>query len=480
LDDKGKPLNINLIELYFINQKMVNRRRHFIFFFNFCLLSLFTFSQSDGGIASGSQTFCDSINSGFVSISGYNGNVVTWQQSTDGGANWTNNGNTFTSQSYFNIKQTTCYRAIVQSGAFPPDTSTIACITVFLKSKGGNITGDGNFCGTTGNTNLALNNYLGNVLFWQSSTNGGANWTLITNTSPILSISNVTVNTLYRAIVQNGVTCPSDTSSNGSINILSASIGGSLSVSQPSLVCYGNNSTTITLSGQNGNVSNWAVSINNGTNWNPISNITSTFIAQNLTQNSIFAAVIQNGTCAKDTSSKIYINVSNPLTVFAGNDTTITQSDTITLNGLGSGGTASWSPANTVFTPTSFTTFASPINTTTYILTVTDVNSCSLSDSVIITVNPLKFEGNIANIITPNGDGVNDNWFIEKIKYYPNNEVSIFNIYGQPVYQKKNYNNEWDATYNGTPLPDGTYYYVLKLLDSDLIFKGSIDIIRGK
>lgn len=459
---------------------MISQKRHHILFSFFCLLSLFALAQSDGGIASGSQTYCDSINSGFVSISGYNGNIVTWQQSTDGGANWINNGNTFTSQSYFNLKQSTCYRAIVQSGAFPPDTSTIACITVFLKSKGGNITGDGDFCGTTGNTNLTLNNYLGNVMFWESSANGGANWTLISNTSPILSISNVTVNTLYRAVVQNGPTCSSDTSSNGSINILSVSIGGSLSISQPSIVCYGNNSTTLTLTGQNGNVSNWAVSVNNGANWNPISNTTTTFIAQNLTQNSIFAAVIQNGTCAKDTSSKIYINVSNPIIVNAGNDTTITQSDTLKLIGFGSGGTASWSPSNSVVTPTSFTTFATPNNTTTFVLTVTNNNACSLSDTVIVVVEPLNFEGNICNIITPNGDGVNDNWFIEKIKYYPDNEVSIYNIYGQVIYQKKKYNNEWDGTYNGNPLPDGTYYYVLIIKDKNSVYKGSIDLIRGK
>jgi gliding motility-associated-like protein len=459
---------------------MFPHKRHLPLVFFFCLFNIFVFSQSDGGIATGSQTFCDSINSGFVSISGFNGNVVTWQQSTDGGLNWVNNGNTFTSQSYFNIKQTTCYRAIVQSGAFPPDTSTTACITVFLKSKGGNISGDGDFCETTGNANLTLNNYLGNVLFWESSSNGGVNWTMINNTNPTLSISNITVNTIFRAVVQNGPSCPSDTSSNGSINIISASIGGTLSITQPSIVCFGNNSTAIILSGQNGNIINWAVSINNGANWNPISNTTNSYIAQNLTQNSIFAVVIQNGICAKDTSSKIYINVSNPISVNAGNDTTITQSDTLTLNGSGSGGTASWMPSNSVFTPTSFTTLASPINTTTYVLTVTDINSCSISDTVIITVDPLKFEGNIANIITPNGDGINDIWYIEKIKYYPNNEVQIFNIYGQPVYQKKNYNNEWDATYNGSPLPDGTYYYVLKLLDSNLIFKGSVDIIRSK
>ncbi|MES2761593.1 MAG: hypothetical protein V4677_05280, partial [Bacteroidota bacterium] len=106
-----------------------------------------TNAQSVGGTASGSQTYCDTLNSGFLSISGFTGNVTTWQYSINGGASWINNGNSFSTQSYFNLKQSTCYRAIVQNGAFPPDTSTIACITIYLPTVGGSITGGGSFCG---------------------------------------------------------------------------------------------------------------------------------------------------------------------------------------------------------------------------------------------------------------------------------------------------------------------------------------------
>lgn len=438
-------------------------------------------SQSVGGSTSGTQTYCDSINSGFISLTGQTGNVVTWQQSTNGGNTWIDNGNTFTTQSYFNLKQTTCYRAIVKDGVFPNDTSSIACITVFLKSKGGTISGAGNFCSLPVNTSLTLNNYVGNVLKWENSENGGGTWATIPSTLTTLAVSNVTVNTIYRAIVQNGVTCPSDTSVIGSINIVPPSLGGTLSISSPSNVCYGINSTTISLTGQNGNVVNWARSVNNGQSWSPIINTSNTFVVQNLAQNSIFSAVVQNLTCPRDTSTKIRINVSSPITANAGNDTTIIQSDTIVLYGSGSGGVPIWTPNYFLNSATSFTTLASPILTTTYVLTVTDtISNCFATDDVIITVDPLKFEENIANIITPNGDGVNDTWYIEKIKYFPNNEVYIYNIYGQQVYEKKGYNNEWDATYNGNLLNDGTYYYVLKLIDLNLIVKGSIDIIRSK
>jgi gliding motility-associated-like protein len=42
----------------------------------------------------------------------------------------------------------------------------------------------------------------------------------------------------------------------------------------------------------------------------------------------------------------------------------------------------------------------------------------------------------------------------------------IFNRWGNEVYHKKDgYNGEWDGTYRGQDLPDGTYYYVFKYND---------------
>jgi gliding motility-associated-like protein len=110
---------------------------------------------------------------------------------------------------------------------------------------------------------------------------------------------------------------------------------------------------------------------------------------------------------------------------------------------------------------------------------VNDINGCYNSDTVIITVTQLVFDGMISNLFTPNNDGVNDFWYIENIMNYPDSEVLIYNIYGNQVYTKKGYMNDWDGTYNGSKLPDGTYYYVLRFDDSDIVMKGSIDILRN-
>ena len=52
----------------------------------------------------------------------------------------------------------------------------------------------------------------------------------------------------------------------------------------------------------------------------------------------------------------------------------------------------------------------------------------------------------------PNNDGVNDVWEWPRIELYQNSELLIFNRFGQPVYETKSYQNDWDGTMNGKPL----------------------------
>jgi len=63
---------------------------------------------------------------------------------------------------------------------------------------------------------------------------------------------------------------------------------------------------------------------------------------------------------------------------------------------------------------------------------------------------------------SPNGDGVNDFFFIEGIQNYPDSKLSVFNRWGNEVYFKGNYLNDWDGSWQGKILPDGTYFYVLE------------------
>jgi gliding motility-associated-like protein len=102
-----------------------------------------------------------------------------------------------------------------------------------------------------------------------------------------------------------------------------------------------------------------------------------------------------------------------------------------------------------------------------YTLTVTDANSCIDTLNTVLTEEPCN-NVVIHDVITPNGDGANDKWVIEGIHLYPNNIVQIFDKWGDKVYEKRSYENDWyGQNKNNTLLPDGTYYYIVKLSEEN-------------
>ena len=127
---------------------------------------------------------------------------------------------------------------------------------------------------------------------------------------------------------------------------------------------------------------------------------------------------------------------------------------------------------------------ATPMVTTRYTLQITDMNGCISTDTVTVWVIE-DFTVQETNIITPNGDGYNDRWFIENIGSYSNAEVTIFNRWGQKIWTTTAYNNSfgWDGTYqnNGGDVPDGAYFYVIRIPTpngSDKVYKGAINVLR--
>jgi gliding motility-associated-like protein len=58
-----------------------------------------------------------------------------------------------------------------------------------------------------------------------------------------------------------------------------------------------------------------------------------------------------------------------------------------------------------------------------------------------------------------------------------NCEVKVYNRWGKLVYDNKNYNNTWDGTSGGNPVPEGPYYFVIKTENSGVV-KGTVNIVR--
>jgi gliding motility-associated-like protein len=71
--------------------------------------------------------------------------------------------------------------------------------------------------------------------------------------------------------------------------------------------------------------------------------------------------------------------------------------------------------------------------------------------------------------VSPNGDNENDNLIVEGIENFPNTEITIFNRWGSLVYESDDYSNDWNGqsenkfNVGGDKLPEGTYFYILKL-----------------
>ncbi len=85
------------------------------------------------------------------------------------------------------------------------------------------------------------------------------------------------------------------------------------------------------------------------------------------------------------------------------------------------------------------------------------------------------------NIITPNGDGLNESFVIENIEYYPQAELTIFNRWGKKLYQTREYRNNWNGMKGSEVLPNSVYYYVLDINEERSPVKtinGTITILR--
>jgi len=92
-----------------------------------------------------------------------------------------------------------------------------------------------------------------------------------------------------------------------------------------------------------------------------------------------------------------------------------------------------------------------------------DTNTSNNQASATVAPNCLK----IYNEFSPNDDGQNDYFYIDCIDQYPDNQLEIFNRWGNLVYFKKGYNNTWDGKEENSSktLPEGTYFYILDLGD---------------
>lgn len=114
-------------------------------------------------------------------------------------------------------------------------------------------------------------------------------------------------------------------------------------------------------------------------------------------------------------------------------------------------------------------TFSAP-GTYTVCLAVVTSNGCS--DSICRTIEVIPAEIVTPNVFTPNGDGVNDMLTFKYLEFFPENHLKVFNRWGNLIFEKDNYQNDWSAP----GISDGTYYYLLEVPEKK--YSSILTIIR--
>lgn len=126
---------------------------------------------------------------------------------------------------------------------------------------------------------------------------------------------------------------------------------------------------------------------------------------------------------------------------------------------------------------------ARPDETTTYYITVTDVNGCYNADSVTVYLkepicgNPLVF---LPNAFTPNADGLNDVLYVRGVNINQLYFV-VYDRWGEQVFQTTDLNIGWDGTFRGKQLPPDAYgYYFRCRCDNgeEYFEKGNVSLLR--
>lgn len=133
------------------------------------------------------------------------------------------------------------------------------------------------------------------------------------------------------------------------------------------------------------------------------------------------------------------------------------------------GGTT-WIPANTPAGVTSHGVNNAP---PAFVVRAIGSPPCDTGQVSVPTGCPLA----IPNIITPNGDQINDFFEIRNIAQYPDCKVSIHNRWGQEMYQVSGYDNN-QRRFDGASLPEGVYLFTVDLGNGTVVYRGTVAIYR--
>ncbi len=438
------------------------------------------------------QTACPGNSVSFSTMASGPGLTYQWRKGT---ANLINGGNIFGATTATlilnpaNVSDVAAnYNVVVIGTCAPSNTSINVSLTIggvnIISQPSSQIACPGNLVSFTTNATGS-----GLTYQWRKGTtnlnNGGNVSGATTATLTLNPVSNLDVALNYNVVII-GACAPNDTSINVSLALNNPNI-----ISQPvnQITCSGNSVSFSANSTGSGLTYQWRKGAINLTNGGNILGATSaTLIINPVTVSDIAPNynVVVTGACApNDTSINASLSIS-ALVAVASINSTVCPGGSINLQAQTiTGGTYKWDGPNS-YSSTAQNPVISPaafINAGTYTLTVSN-NGCTSSPSTIIVDVTKCFDFFIPEGFSPNGDGINDVFFIRGIDSYPNNTFMIFNRWGDKLFEASPYKNTWDGKatqglrFGGDELPVGTYFYLLDLKDGTPVYKGTIYLNR--
>ena len=135
-----------------------------------------------------------------------------------------------------------------------------------------------------------------------------------------------------------------------------------------------------------------------------------------------------------------------------------------------------WTPSiylsdTTILQPT----IIKPKEDTYYYLAVKGRGACTSKDTLFIVSLAMPKP---PNTFTPNGDGINDTWEIKYLNQYEGCVIEIYTSTGQLLYNNTGYTKPWDGNYKGSPVPSGTYYFIIDPKNGRKKIAGYVTILR--
>jgi gliding motility-associated-like protein len=243
-----------------------------------------------------------------------------------------------------------------------------------------------------------------------------------------------------------------------------------MEVGQGTEVCFGSN---IQLSANGAVTYKWlpANSLDNPFVPNPIASPTAT---------TTYTVIGTDGVCFQDVQQVVVVVHDLP-TAYAGENVIIVSGETVTLNGSGNGTTFNWSPSSGLSCSDCPSPEATPLETTTYVLTVTNEFGCQRKDSVVIRVGCNDDVVFIPNAFSPNEDGQNDIFYIRSKGLRNVEYLRIYDRWGKMMFETNSISQGWDGTNNGKPVNPGVYVYYLKAICSNgqpILMQGNITLVK--